>query len=429
MPAVSTKRTGPSGQGTTASTASRVVPASSNTTDRSSPTSRLNRLDFPTFGRPTSANRGCSAPASPFAGASGSSCTMRSSRSPRRAPVHAGHRERLAEPERMEDGRVGLVLLGVDLVRDHDHRHTGPAEPRRQHAVVLGDAGLGVDDQQDEVGARERLVGLAARERLDARRTVQVSGGVDEGEAAAAPHGVELDAIARDPGHVVGDRLPVAEQAVDQGRLADVLPSDDRDAGYRRGSAARTPSPCSVMTAAPGRAHARPRARPRGRRRRRARSCRSRPRPARARCGFVCASRASRPRRASSTSSAATARSATRRRARNSGGRLQVELHRRVGEHDGGDVSTLHHRPVGLAQLALLPSHVRAHDRVARHARDRRLDLDIGERIEVVTLDLELARRIDAHDEPQPSRQARAARPGRRSPHLPAARRPRARGT
>ena len=61
-PAVSTNRTVPcSGQVTSESTLSRVVPATSETTLRSDPTSRLNRLDLPTLGRPTIANRGSGA--------------------------------------------------------------------------------------------------------------------------------------------------------------------------------------------------------------------------------------------------------------------------------------------------------------------------------------------------------------------------------
>ena len=58
MPAVSTKQTVPSGVSTTVSTASLVVPGASWVTERSSPTSRLKRVDFPTLGRPTRATLG-----------------------------------------------------------------------------------------------------------------------------------------------------------------------------------------------------------------------------------------------------------------------------------------------------------------------------------------------------------------------------------
>ena len=54
MPAVSTNRIGPVCVSTIVSIASRVVPGRSWTTARSSPISRLNSVDLPTFGRPTS---------------------------------------------------------------------------------------------------------------------------------------------------------------------------------------------------------------------------------------------------------------------------------------------------------------------------------------------------------------------------------------
>ena len=51
-PAVSMKRTGPSGVSTTVSMASRVVPGMSCTIERSSPSSWLKSVDLPTLGRP-----------------------------------------------------------------------------------------------------------------------------------------------------------------------------------------------------------------------------------------------------------------------------------------------------------------------------------------------------------------------------------------
>src|SRR5918992_5065322 len=98
IPAVSTNRILPApGHSTSASTLSRVVPASSKTTARSSPTSRLNRLDLPTFGRPTSANLGSSdspsaisrptaPPAASLSSASGAS-GMRSATRSRSSPI------------------------------------------------------------------------------------------------------------------------------------------------------------------------------------------------------------------------------------------------------------------------------------------------------------------------------------------------------
>ena len=54
--------------------------------------------------------------------------------------------------------------------------------------------------------------------------------GVDHLDLPAVPDlGHPGDAIARDPRHVMDDRLALAEQAVEEGRLADVGPADDGD--------------------------------------------------------------------------------------------------------------------------------------------------------------------------------------------------------
>ena len=66
MPAVSTNRMVMSSCWITLSTASRVVPAMGETIERSSPTRRFSRVDFPTFGRPMMATRISSAAALVF---------------------------------------------------------------------------------------------------------------------------------------------------------------------------------------------------------------------------------------------------------------------------------------------------------------------------------------------------------------------------
>ena len=62
---------------------------------------------------------------------------------------------------------------------------------------------------------------------------MQVAGRVDEAEAPAAPGRLELDPVSRDARGVVRDGRARAEQPVDEGRLADVLPADDGDRGTR----------------------------------------------------------------------------------------------------------------------------------------------------------------------------------------------------
>ena len=92
MPAVSTKRSGPSSVSITVSIESRVVPGSSCTTARSSPTRRLNSVDFPTFGRPTIAIENgppSSSGSASVATGGGNAATTASSRSPLPRPCNA----------------------------------------------------------------------------------------------------------------------------------------------------------------------------------------------------------------------------------------------------------------------------------------------------------------------------------------------------
>src|SRR5438270_6511927 len=94
MPAVSTKRMGPSSVSTSVSMLSRVVPGRSCTTDRSSPISLLNSVDLPTFGRPTMATAGGRSSSSIGAGSgaassAGRAATTRSRRSPTPRPCRA----------------------------------------------------------------------------------------------------------------------------------------------------------------------------------------------------------------------------------------------------------------------------------------------------------------------------------------------------
>ena len=91
MPAVSTKRKRPSAVSTLVSMASRVVPATSLTSTRGSPTIALKRLDLPALGRPTMAtgiSLSAAACGASWSG-SGNSATARSSRSPVPRPCAA----------------------------------------------------------------------------------------------------------------------------------------------------------------------------------------------------------------------------------------------------------------------------------------------------------------------------------------------------
>src|SRR5581483_6216268 len=100
--------------------------------------------------------------------------------------VERREREGAAESEPMELERERLLRRVVDLVRDDEHRLARRAQDLRQLLVAGRDPRARVDDEEDEVGVRDRgtgLVGDRARQ-LVAARDVDAAG-VDEQEAAA----------------------------------------------------------------------------------------------------------------------------------------------------------------------------------------------------------------------------------------------------
>ena len=145
-------------------------------------------------------------------------------------PVQGGERERVAESELVELDRLEVLARVVDLVREHDHRLLRGPQGDRELLVARRDPVPGVDDEEDEVGLRDRRARLlrdlgaerVGREVVDAAR-------VDQEEVLAVPVREQLLAVAGDARRLVHDRLPRLGQPVDQRRLADVREADDRD--------------------------------------------------------------------------------------------------------------------------------------------------------------------------------------------------------
>ncbi len=117
-PAVSTKMNSRPWKLSGVSIASRVVPATSLTTSRSSPSRRFTIDDLPTFGRPTTATRTDSGA---IGMPSGSFSTITSSRSPEFLPFCADTGTRVAGAEIVELVEVRRARI-VDLVRHEDPR-------------------------------------------------------------------------------------------------------------------------------------------------------------------------------------------------------------------------------------------------------------------------------------------------------------------
>src|SRR5262245_22962461 len=237
-PAVSTSRKRWPSCSTLTSTASRVVPGTSDTTTRSSPTRRFTSELLPTLGRPTTAIR----TPSPAAGAArlglGQQRGDLLQRVPGASSVLRRDRARALEAEPVELGQPRRMLGPIDLVHHQGHRLVRAAERAGQFLVLGQQPGLAVHHEEDRVGAGDR----GARLQLDLRSRSPRRVGI---RPRRVPHqqapAVCLDLL-RDP--VAGDARLVeregpaaAGEAIEQGRLPDVRASNDRDDRKLRGTA------------------------------------------------------------------------------------------------------------------------------------------------------------------------------------------------
>src|SRR5581483_4726136 len=147
-------------------------------------------------------------------------------------PVQRRQTQRLSQAELIElDGAEKLVLI-VSLVGYEDHGFGGAPQPFGHVCVGLAHAGARIDHENDDVGLIHGLLGLLFDH---GRKVVGVVGSdtarIDDRERSPRPFGLTVDAIARGTGHILDDGLTLADQAVEQRRLADVRPADD---GYDR---------------------------------------------------------------------------------------------------------------------------------------------------------------------------------------------------
>ena len=91
-------------------------------------------------------------------------------------------------------------------------------------------ADAGVDDKQDGVGIADGHFGLGAHAPFEAIGIgLLETGGVDDLKAEIAEAGVTDATIARHARRVVDERQLLADEAIEQCRLADVRPSDNGD--------------------------------------------------------------------------------------------------------------------------------------------------------------------------------------------------------
>src|SRR5258706_14515318 len=132
-----------------------------------------------------------------------------------------------------------LALFGVEvipLVDADDERATGFEDEAGDVRVLVADVLPRVEQENDHVRVLNRLERLDDRKLLDLFDDLAATAnarGVDQRVRLAAALEIEVDRIARRAGLVERDHALFAEQHVDQRRLADVRPADERDARGR----------------------------------------------------------------------------------------------------------------------------------------------------------------------------------------------------
>ena len=218
---------------------SRVVPGWSKAMTRSSPMMALTSVDLPTFGRPTIAIFGRAAIGRPGCASLDRELLQHQIHQLVHAvSVRGGDRQRLPRPSSWNSAAA--------VSRDNPSllfttRYSGRPALRstvRDVAVLGGDAGTAINQQQHGIGFVHRLQRLPRHRVKDAllcRRLQPAGVNHQVGLRAQAPMAVVP--IAREAWNVGHQRIAAAGEAVEQRRLAHVRPADQCDGGFHRGRA------------------------------------------------------------------------------------------------------------------------------------------------------------------------------------------------
>ncbi len=144
--------------------------------------------------------------------------------------VLGGEGDRVAEPKGERLVGAGHTGPALGLVGDEDDRASRPAGQFGEGLVGRQNTGAGVDHEQHHVGGEDRRFGLHPH---PAGQGVVVglfqAGGVDDPEDQAAEGDIALAPVTGHAGAVVHKGELLAHEAVEQRRLADIRPADDRD--------------------------------------------------------------------------------------------------------------------------------------------------------------------------------------------------------
>ena len=159
--------------------------------------------------------------------------------------VLGGDGNRLAEAELIGFEHAGLRRSALALVCDQDRGLARPAHEIGKIAVRRRCPRSNIDQEQHRVGSCDGGRGLllhATRQAL--RRSLLETCRVDHREGEIAQPRAALPPIAGHPRAVIHQCRALADQAVEQRRLADIRPSDDGDRELHEGDRASIPVLC-----------------------------------------------------------------------------------------------------------------------------------------------------------------------------------------
>ena len=134
----------------------------------------------------------------------------------------------VAQAQAVEFVDVVHIAGIVHLVDDQQHRRLALAQDAGDFFVVGVDAGLAIDQEQDDIAFLGRSEGLVADGALEAVVIAHFdTASIDEGEVHAVPVGFVVRTVARDTAHFVHDRVVSLRDSVHEGGFTDIGTTND----------------------------------------------------------------------------------------------------------------------------------------------------------------------------------------------------------
>jgi hypothetical protein len=145
-----------------------------------------------------------------------------------------------AVPEPIVEALHERVIHGlhqVPFVHDDHDAAPGPVGLAADRGVLIGGAGAGVDDERDDVGIGDRLLGERDADHFDLAAAADASGPahagrVDDSKMPPVPDQRRINRVARGARHVADEHAFLAKEPIHERRLSDVGTADDGHAGF-----------------------------------------------------------------------------------------------------------------------------------------------------------------------------------------------------